>query len=209
MPGRHWDTDRKCVRNSFPITEGNGRRPAGRSREACGRARGCSVELLESRAAGSREEERGKPSPATPCLVGGCWPRPAARCWAAARAAWVLPGPRQTGGWARDGVWGLVPAMHRPGAVPWPGAQGSALGGGGRGSTRPQAQRSEERYSKEVCIKGVKGGVCFCLFLMFMSQRVVETITNSSNIIYQLLGVFCVLNALFGILGALACSLPR
>lgn len=31
-----------------------------------------------------------------------------------------------------------------------------------------------------------------------------ESITNSNNIIYQLVGVFCVLNALFGILGALA-----
>lgn len=121
----------------------------------------------------------------------------------------MLPGPRQTGGWARDRVWGLVPAKHRPGAEPWPGAEGSALGGGGRVSTRPQAQRSKEPYSKEVCIKGAKGVICFCLFLMFMSQRLVETITNSNNIIYQLLGVFCVLNALFGILGALACVPPE
>lgn len=37
-----------------------------------------------------------------------------------------------------------------------------------------------------------------------MSQRLVESITNSSNIIYQLVGVFYVLNALLGILGALA-----
>lgn len=37
---------------------------------------------------------------------------------------------------------------------------------------------------------------------MFMSQRLVESITNSNNI-YQLVGVFYVLSALLGILGAL------
>lgn len=151
MPGMHWETDRKWLGGSFPIAEGSGRHPAGRSQEAVADLRLQREDALKAERRGARKKSGASP------------PRPL-YAWLEAAGSGRRPGaglPRgrpgccpglgkQVGG-LETGCGVVVPAKHRPGTVTWPSAEGSAQGGGGRGAVPGRRHRGVRSVTPRKC----------------------------------------------------------
>lgn len=137
MPGARGERTGSARDGSPSVAER--RVPGGGAAEACGRG------VPQEVRCGTQKQSR-RVLLAPPCRPGGCWLRPAPRCWAAARAAWAPPWARGAGGLPQDACSSRRrgPPCAGDGAPHTRGAEG---GGSCRGDVRCERPKGRVWFS--------------------------------------------------------------